>query len=492
MAKNIGVRLTGAAHKVEMVARLLGMASIGAMKRIIDDGDRVEGASDDELVVPVALSYITKDVLSASKALPPFKDVTIWTKDLANTTLKEFTFMNLLVYLVYCRDKTFDMDSMRAFKSLKAYEFFYDGYVHNVWTHLFPESSAPVVYVHGFVHHSLSSDLPLEVFVAVNGENGDVYSAKCNCVSGLGEACSHVAALLFYLEHHSGKDVLPTDLSKTSKPMEWNRPSRKEIAAAPASEIAFVKPAHGAATSPDNVEIMRRSDFDPRRAQDRVVEESSLAELVKALKKTYPESGLVQFCCDCPDKACRGSGSKSGIVTPLSATLTDDKVLLSDFVLFDPDEKDCTKERCREIAGSGFVLPPGMSRAIEERTRGQANNKFWHLLHNGRLTSSRFGEILHRRKSTDPYRLVRDIMSYRGGMVGLTPAIRWSMDNEDAARKRYVESQKAKGEAMEVRDCGLTLLETKSFLGASSDGLVLCHSADTNTVGCLEIKPIQH
>ena len=74
--------------------------------------------------MPVALSYITKDVLSALKALPPFKDVTIWTKDLANTTLKEFTFMNLLVYLVYCRDKTFDMDSMRAFKSLKAYKFF--------------------------------------------------------------------------------------------------------------------------------------------------------------------------------------------------------------------------------------------------------------------------------------------------------------------------------------------------------------------------------
>ena len=39
VAKNIGVRLTGAARKVEMVARLLGMASIGAMKRIIDDGD---------------------------------------------------------------------------------------------------------------------------------------------------------------------------------------------------------------------------------------------------------------------------------------------------------------------------------------------------------------------------------------------------------------------------------------------------------------------
>ena len=43
--------------------------------------------------------------------------------------------MNLLVYLVYSRDKTFDMHSLRAFKSLKAYKFFYD---ENVWVYKCP------------------------------------------------------------------------------------------------------------------------------------------------------------------------------------------------------------------------------------------------------------------------------------------------------------------------------------------------------------------
>ena len=32
--------------------------------------------------------------------------------------------MNLLMYLVYGREKTFDMQSMKAFRSLKAYKFF--------------------------------------------------------------------------------------------------------------------------------------------------------------------------------------------------------------------------------------------------------------------------------------------------------------------------------------------------------------------------------
>ena len=35
--------------------------------------------------------------------------------------LVEFTFLNLLIYLDYGREKAFDMQSMKAFRSLKAY-----------------------------------------------------------------------------------------------------------------------------------------------------------------------------------------------------------------------------------------------------------------------------------------------------------------------------------------------------------------------------------
>jgi len=49
---------------------------------------------------------------------------------------------------------------------------------------------------------------------------------------------------------------------------------------------------------------------------------------------------------------------------------------------------------------------------IEETTRGQGENNLWMILRNGRITSSRLGEILHRRESTNPKRLVRDLMGY--------------------------------------------------------------------------------
>ena len=38
-------------------------------------------------------------------------------------------------YLVNSTDSTFDKESMKAFKSLKAYKYFSDGLVSNVWAH---------------------------------------------------------------------------------------------------------------------------------------------------------------------------------------------------------------------------------------------------------------------------------------------------------------------------------------------------------------------
>ena len=108
-----------------------------------------------------------------------------WGKQLKDI-LNDFTFMNLLIYLVYGRDKSFDMESLKAFKSLKAYKYFYDGYVKNVW--IFKclcnnDLNLKVLYFRAYVHHSFSCDLPLEVFVSLNADNGDVYSAQCSCVS---------------------------------------------------------------------------------------------------------------------------------------------------------------------------------------------------------------------------------------------------------------------------------------------------------------------
>ena len=126
---------------------------------------------------------------------------------------------------------------------------------------------------------------------------------------------------------------------------------------------------------------------------------------------------------------------------------------------------------------------------IEIATYGQADNNLWFALCNGRLTSSRFGEIMHHCESTNSRRLVKDIMGYGEQMQHVAPQIRWDQNNEEVAHKHYVENWKANnGEHMNVEQTGLYLLPEKSYLGASSDGKVFCSNLDTYCVGCIEIK----
>ena len=61
---------------------------------------------------------------------------------------------------------------------------------------------------------------------------------------------------------------------------------------------------------------------------------------------------------------------------------------------------------------------------IEIATHEQSESELWHALHNGRLTSSKFGKILRCRPSTDSRRLVQDIMGYGKPMQHVSPQIR--------------------------------------------------------------------
>ena len=176
IAKEFRIRLTAATQKQEMIDRLMCMAHIGALQQ--------HETTDSEDAC--AISYLTDDTKRVLRELPSFTSIDSWSKQLG-AKLKEFTFMNLLIYLVYGREKTFDMQSLKAFRSLKAYKYFFDGFVRNVWVHECSSNndlSLRVLYFRAYVHHSLTCDSPLDVYVAVNGDNGDVYSGRCSCVSG--------------------------------------------------------------------------------------------------------------------------------------------------------------------------------------------------------------------------------------------------------------------------------------------------------------------
>ena len=67
-------------------------------------------------------------------------------------------------------------------------------------------------------------------------QSGTVVSAHCQCMAGLGESCSHVAALLFSVDTMV-KLSDPTTI--TQKAAEWKQPTFRDIACARAHETDF-------------------------------------------------------------------------------------------------------------------------------------------------------------------------------------------------------------------------------------------------------------
>ena len=108
----------------------------------------------------------------------------------------------------------------------------------------------------------------------------------------LGQACNHVAALLFFIEHHAGHDKLPTDKTKTSKPMTWNQPPKKEVTPARAADINFVKPSHSDIKENNKILKCRHHQFDPRQLYRRTVQMDSVTDLISKVRKSVPNCGL--------------------------------------------------------------------------------------------------------------------------------------------------------------------------------------------------------
>ena len=128
--------------------------------------------------------------------------------------LRDFTFRQLYDYLVNSKDKSFDRKSLDAYKSLKVFKYFSDGFVQNVWSHNHKETQLVAVRAHYF--SSLTAKATYMVYVMFK-KDGDVVTAEGNCVAEKGGACNHVAVLLFFIEDMKRREEtsLPSDKTVT-------------------------------------------------------------------------------------------------------------------------------------------------------------------------------------------------------------------------------------------------------------------------------------
>ncbi|KAL7290566.1 hypothetical protein TKK_0014023 [Trichogramma kaykai] len=128
------------------------------------------------------------------------------------STLPKVQILDMMSYFVFTHS-VYTTQQLKALKSLEAHKYYTAGFVHSV-KHVKINNHFVVL---AKVKHSQKFNekelLPWVILL----DDGSVKTAHCNCMAGLGEACSHIAATVFYLIFQKDNTVSCTDKLSTWK-----------------------------------------------------------------------------------------------------------------------------------------------------------------------------------------------------------------------------------------------------------------------------------
>ncbi|XP_021374123.1 uncharacterized protein LOC110463653 [Mizuhopecten yessoensis] len=120
-------------------------------------------------------------------------DKTKWSKDI--NLWAGVTCADIFMYLVNFTS-AYTVEELKCYKGLDAYNQVISGWVRDVAVYKINDLCLHTARV---MHSQRLSDTPLTPWIIIQTD-GKVLAAHCNCMAGLGESCTHVAALLCSIE----------------------------------------------------------------------------------------------------------------------------------------------------------------------------------------------------------------------------------------------------------------------------------------------------
>ena len=383
-----------------------------------------------------------------------------WTSDLRGTPA--VSFLQLYEYLVI-RTSKFKHILLKstAYKKLKAFQFFFEGFIKKVDV----AKDNNFTFLDVRVKASMKRIL-YKVIIKLSNKSGDVCSAACSCPAGIGiggfSNCNHVGGVLFALEdfNRRGLQEHPSAVSCTSKLSAWNVPNASALRSfnpAPIDQIIIKKIKFG--KNNDVTYSPGCKSFDPRAASDRVVSNDRF----DILKTKLAEAPI--------------SADVDSVVTDAKNV---EKPCLHEAISFNKhyDISKASFKEMMEFHCSEMLLSEDEILDIEKSTQGQALNSNWikHRLY--RITASNFYAAAV--NTVEPSSKLRS-MYYKSFDSAATLH---GKKFEGHVRELYSLLLEKEGMTANVTEVGLKISPSFPFLGASLDGIVKC----ANETWGLEIK----
>ena len=355
-------------------------------------------------------------------------------------------------------------EELKAYKGLESYNFFVSGFVRDVG---FKEIGDIFVITGRVKHSQRMNDKPLQPWVLCR-KDGTILSAHCDCMAGLGESCSHVGAIMFYVEYSIKQRENKTC---TQEKAYWLVPPRSsKIEYKMVSDIDF--------TTPKTLHKLSNNKGD----KSKTIQKSYFERYA-----TPTDSEFDDFCKDISE-----CGTKPVIlsVTPGYSQNYRPQTVLEGFprilsTLYDPSlttyDLDSLEDYCKNIVIS---ITPAQQSNVEEATRAQTSSPKWFSYRTGRITASKIFDVCRTSVNKPSVSLIKSIC-YPEAYKFSTVATTWGCQHEKVALEVYRDMMISNHINFHLKDSGFHISIERPYLGASPDALVFC---DCCGDGCLEIK----
>lgn len=282
-------------------------------------------------------------------------------------------------------------------------------------------------------------------------------------MAGMGEACSHVGALLFYIE--AGVRFL-RDESCTDRKNVWIQPQMKDVEFNKIKDINFESP---------SMKLKKDSALKTRKRQRSLPDIAEPSDV--ELHQFYAELDSANL-----------SSAVLMVVEPFNNKFVQDNDIIKELTNLYSIEYSGMNwqqllEKCKDVVKS-IVITKSDSEKIEKETKMQWKSRKWFMYRTGRVTASSMKAVC--RTDIDcPGKSVLKKICYPSVTKISTAATQWGNQHENVAREKYICKMKESHENFNLTESGFHINPKFPYMGASPDAITNC---DCCGQGIIEIK----
>ena len=306
---------------------------------------------------------------------------------------------------------------------------------------------------------------------------------------GLGEVCSHVGAILFYIE------ATYRIKSCTELQCAWKMPATVDsIPYAKIADIDFVKPKSVIKPMKRGVHLNNDCDMMTDPADVELKNESGTSSSYSRVGSVNPNlisttdnEASAFFDNVLKHKPCILSllspYCDSYIPTESERTTSLDIPGLNN--LYKPENEELTYKELLDVGEDiVFELTSEQISEIEKHTRAQHGCDLWFKHRAGRITASKMKAACHTDPASPSISLIKQICYPKQSSFS-TSATKWGCEHEDIARQLYCSEMQKQHTDFDCFTSGLVISEDYPFIAATPDGFRHCACCGE---GVVEIK----